>query len=388
MKTARSDTPLTLNWHCDPSLIEKLGLRPKSALQLEAMTGVIGALLTTAETGQWISYSRNRNRYSGQKRYQGPSFTYRHIIPAVDDLDHADLIEHGKAKPSSRSRWQSRMRASPTLIEAAGESVLQHRVRELLRLKDGAQLIPYADSPRTIRWRRELEEVNAALADIEIDLPGVPRNARHFLLDNNPILITPRPFLYRVFVRGSWECGGRCFGWWQSCPGKVRDSFRLNGEPVARPDYCTLHGQLLYAKCGAAWDGDLYELDGGFTREQAKLAFQVALNARNRRTAIAAMARHAEIDWTRAAKLFDAVKMRNAPIADAFGSDVGVRLQRLDSEIILGCLHTCISEGIPSLPVHDELVVPARHANRVTEIMVENFETRLSPMTPCLVRLK
>ena len=51
------------------------------------------------------------------------------------------------------------------------------------------------------------------------------------------------------------------------------------------------------------------------------------------------------------------MKSRNAPIADAFGSDIGVKLMRLDSEIILDCLKTCASEAIPVLAVHDELLL-------------------------------
>jgi hypothetical protein len=387
VKTMNGDTPLALDWHCEPCLIEKLGLRPKNARELDALTGVIGALLTAAEAGRWVSYSRNRNRYSGKQRYQGPSFTYRLIIPVVDELARIDLIEHRKARPTSHGGWQSRMRASPALTEAAGDGVLQHHVCELLRLKDGTQLIPYADTSQTIRWRRELEEVNAALHNIEIELPGIPRTARHFLLGDSPILITPKPGIYRVFVRGSWQCGGRCFAWWQSCPGTVRDNFRLNGEAVARPDYCALHAQLLYARHGVAMDGDVYDVGAGFARDQGKLAFQVALNARDRRTAIGAIAKNANLEWPRAKALLDAVKSRNAPIADAFGTDIGVKLMRLDSEIILDCLKACISKAIPVLPVHDELIVPAR-ASRAAEIMVESFETRASPVTPCKVRLK
>jgi hypothetical protein len=67
---------------------------------------------------------------------------------------------------------------------------------------------------------------------------------------------------------------------------------------------------------------------------------------------------------------------------------MGVKLMRLDSEIILDCLKACISKAIPVLPVHDELIVPARLASRAAEIMVESFETRASPVTPCKVRLK
>ena len=326
------DYPLSLDWQCDSLLLEKLGLQANSDRHLDALRGVIGGLLIAAETGRWVSYSRNRNRYSGQQRYFGPSFTYRQIIGAVDSLDNAELIEHQKVKPSSRNNWQSRMRASPVLVAAAGRNItLHHHVRELLRLKDGIHLIPYADTTQTKQWRRELDDINGALADIEIDLPGVPRTARHFLLNDRPILFTARPTIHRVFVRGTWECGGRCFGWWQSCPGNVRDKFRLNGEPVARPDYCALHGQLLYAQRGTAMDGDVYDVGAGFTRDQGKLAFQIAVNARDRRSATAAIVHHAKLDWSRAGALLEAVKSRNAPIADAFGSDIGVKLMRLDS---------------------------------------------------------
>lgn len=388
MGTFDRDSPLTLNWQCDLSLIEDLGLCSKRPRQTEAMSGVLGALLNSAETNRWISYPRNRNRFSGQQRYYGPAFTYRCIIGAIDEIDRAGLIEHEKAKPGS-SGWQSRMRASRALIEAASDSSeLHYLVHEPLRLKNGDRLIPYVETAQTYRWRRELQEINTTLGGIKIDLPGVPRTARHLWINDNPILITPRPSIHRVFVRGSWECGGRCFAWWQSCPGKSRDNFRLNGESVARPDYCALHGQLLYAKRSAAMHGDVYDVGCGFTRDQGKLAFQIGVNARGRRRAIAAIAEHVSLDWPRAAALLDAVKARNAPIEDAFGSDIGVKLMRLDSEIILGCLKTCALEGIPALPVHDELVVPARYASRAAEIMVENFESRLPPVTPCQVRLK
>ena len=194
MATIERDSPLTLNWQCDPSLIDQLGLHPKTARRSEAMSGVLGALSTAAETDRWVSYSRNRNRYSGQQRYYGDSFTYRYVISAVDELDRAGLIEHQKAKAISGCGWQSRMRASPRLIEAASRnSVLHYCVRELLRLKDGAQLIPYTETAETTRRRREVQELNNALASLEVDLPGVRRTARHFWLDDNPVLITPQP---------------------------------------------------------------------------------------------------------------------------------------------------------------------------------------------------
>jgi hypothetical protein len=82
------------------------------------------------------------------------------------------------------------------------------------------------------------------------------------------------------------------------------------------------------------------------------------------------------------------VKERNQPIADAFGSDRGVHLMRLDSDIILGCVATCVREGIPALPVHDELVVPRCYGSRAAEIMAKTFESLAAPVSACQVKLK
>jgi hypothetical protein len=388
MAIEHRDYPLTLNWECDPGLIREFGLRSTSTEQADAISGVLAALLIAAEAQRRVSYSRNRNWYVGRQRYFGPSFTYRNIIAAVDKIERAGLIEHQKARPGSRG-LQSRMRASSALIEPARlGQVLHYRLHEALKLKNGDQLIPYRETAQTVRFRRELEEINSELGRVDVELPGVPRSKWHLWVNDNPILMTPRPWVHRVFLRGSWQCGGRLFGWWQTLPGNFRDQLRLNGEPVSRPDYCALHGQLLYAKRGAAMDGDIYDVGRGFSRDQGKLAFQIALNARDHRSAIAAIATHAKMARSRAVDLFDAVYDRNPRIADAFGSDAGVKLMRLDSEIMLGCLRSCASRQIPALPVHDELIVPAQYAGLAAEIMVQNFEARVFPVTPCQVRTK
>jgi hypothetical protein len=81
----------------------------------------------------------------------------------------------------------------------------------------------------------EIQKINRALGDIRVELAGAPRTANHFLINGNPILVTPRPCLRRVFLRDSWRCGGNRLG-------TYRDQILLNSYPVARPDYCALYG--------------------------------------------------------------------------------------------------------------------------------------------------
>ena len=64
-------------------------------------------------------------------------------------------------------------------------------------------------------------------------------------------IIRPTPlFLYRVFNRGCWACGGRAYAWWQQLPKCFRAQLLINDEPVAEPDYSALHAALIYAERG------------------------------------------------------------------------------------------------------------------------------------------
>ena len=101
----------------------------------------------------------------------------------------------------------------------------------------------------------------------------------------------------------------------------------MNGEPIAEPDFVQMHVSILYAERGLKLKHDAYET-GEFSRELGKLALNVVLNAKSLQGVIAALRN--KPDWplldadTR--RLIEALKRRNAPIADAFHSDQGVRL--------------------------------------------------------------
>ena len=99
------------------------------------------------------------------------------------------------------------------------------------------------------------------------------------------------------------------------------------------------------------------------------------MNARTRRSAVGALADDAGISRASAAQLLSAFEKRHQPISEAFGSDAGVRLMRIDSELILGALRASNDDGFGALPVHDSLIAPARFINLAAEKMVEAFET-------------
>ena len=124
----------------------------------------------------------------------------------------------------------------------------------------------------------------------------------------------------------------------------------------------------------------------GFPREEVKLGLNIAYNAKTLCGAKSALALKlaeragrdvvTKSDHARAAQIITASCEKHSAIARAFGSDNGVDIQFRDSEIIREVLTNCRREGIPALPVHDEVIAPERHESRVAEIMTHTFEER------------
>jgi hypothetical protein len=61
---------------------------------------------------------------------------------------------------------------------------------------------------------------------------------------------------------------------------------------------------------------------------------------------------------------------------------------RTDSEITLQAVKDCQSQGIGVLPVHDSLIVPARHADNAADAMIKAFALCIPQPGKCEVRIK
>jgi hypothetical protein len=336
-----------------------------------------------------VSYSRRKVSYSKGKRYRSSAYTYATVLGAVDELVQEGWL-YGFRVPPNNLGWQSSFSATPKLMSAPTDLAvgLTFEGREPIRLKDEADdLIDYPETRRTLRIRRELEQLNAHLGQLRIELPGVAREGRHLCMGDCWILPIPGNGLQRIFSRGSFACHGRAYGWWQNIPKVVRGGLMINGEATAEADYTALHASMLYGQRGLKFQGDPYDVDK-FPRNQIKLGFNIALNARNRRAAVGALAHDANITRAHAGKLLAAIEQRHKPIVEAFCTDAGVRLMRIDSELILGALKAVNNEGIGALPIHDAIVAPARSIGVVEEKMVEAFETLVGRANPCQVKIK
>jgi hypothetical protein len=244
-------------------------LKPKNHKQEQALLYIVGCVLTAAQGGRWVSYSRNRNWYAGGKRrYHVPLCSYRPIMAAVDTLAEANLIENQIVAPGTNNMVQSRMRAAPLLLHLMADTeIVPVRPAELLQLRDhDHNLIDYAETRQTRALRRSLETLNEYLGGIELSIEhrAIVRIGNYSIfvgpelcrVDNGITCVwMPTPYVTRNFCRGSWRKGGRYYGFWQRLPSAARGALLIDGEPVCRLDYVAQFATILCNRDGIVLKG-------------------------------------------------------------------------------------------------------------------------------------
>jgi hypothetical protein len=357
------------------------GLQSKGeSKRQQCRRAIIANLICAHHSDQWVSYARDRSAYTGRRRYEGAAYTYTHVRTVVDELDDLGLIHHDRAWPG-RFGLRSRMKATQALITAIGPvDQFEYHPGEVIRLKDAAgRLVDYVDTPYTCGIRHEVAAVNEAFRSVTINLVStdVAWNGIAVRLDG-AVVHRARVVGYRVF-NGGWRFGGRLYGpFWQNLNKQRRRQLTMDGVGVIEHDFAQLHPRLLYAQCGRPIEGDAYSI-GGYegARAAVKLAWQILINAQSPKAAVPALAR--ELGGlerqVEAARLLQALEDHHRPIAPAFYTGAGLTLQRRDSDLMMGILSQCLSEGIIALPVHDSLIVPdGVRSDRVQEIMNAHLE--------------
>ncbi|WP_267428080.1 hypothetical protein [Methylobacterium sp. GC_Met_2] len=381
---AQRDCILGFNYAVDERFIERLGL-PED--KHGALLSIIAELLIADEQGKAVSYSRRKAFYCGLKRYCGRSYTYARILKWVSWLEDAGYISNWIAPPrpprEGERGTQSTMRATTKLREVCRGLPLKVSQRECLCLNGlDRKKLDYIETNETFDMRREVEEINRHLRNVEFDimLPGIWRTERHLCIPHKAPktgeqiqLYVPHlePSVRRVFCRGSFDCGGRLYGAWQNIPKKHRPLVTINGEPTVEPDYPSLHARLAYALTGSPLriNDDPYDVGGGFSRQEGKYALLISFNARNERSAICSIAQKLSLSHARAASLYQQVITHNWQINGFLSKDKGIELQKIDSDIAIKVIRACLNDGIPVLPVHDSFIVPERAESLTREHM-------------------
>ena len=367
-------------------LSRELGLGPtKNARRYIAREIILAQLILAAWFDRWLMYSRDRSYYSDVRRYRHRSLSYVRTIEGMDELRKLGLIDHQIGCIGPDWSYRSRARLRPEIVDSlppAHVTELPFMPNEVIRLKNDAKaLIAYADTDETHRMRREILAQNEAIGSIKTGLNS-PNWCfdRHGLLRSERATINPsKAFLRRVF-NSTWQEGGRLYGgWWQNLPVADRMRLRIDSSSVTELDFPHLHPTLMAAGAGLKWGGGDPYIVEGFARKQSKAAFQILVNAPTRLAAHHAVAddlRRCGIadSGTRAKQLIKALTDRHPKFERFWGSGMGRRLQRVDSDLCTNILAALRAKGLVGLSVHDSVVV----IENAREVLIEIMDRELA----------
>lgn len=301
-------------------------------------------------------------------------------------------------------RWS---RASSTITVASEMSIPAVSDWGALKLADHEHLITLNTDGQSRRLpprlEREVIAINAHLCTASVEVvAGKSEQVPHVANWTSTItdrLVTPHHWqLHRAF-KGDYASGGRLFGgWWQTLPRELRKHIRIAGdrtrlshrqratEPVVNVDFSAMHLKLAYAEAGKRVPrGDLYDLTGhdhercrdwARLREgRKKLVSAMFMSPqplkqwpggtpREREDIRSCFPNGAKVKYEIAA-----IRDRHEAIAAWFECGRGLRLQRIESDILVAVLLKLNALGITALPIHDAVLVARSHGKTAQRVM-------------------
>ena len=280
----------------------------------------------------------------------------------------------------------------PAIIPPARDSnPIRVRVRD--KETNRRQTLPTPDTANVRRMQSNLDRINDVLNRYWIDLEvadDVLNEEFHMLGSQEgrdvQIRMNQRS-LYRVFNDPELKTGGRFYGgWWQNIPRGLRQHLLIDGKRTIELDYSNQHPTILYLKEGLAplpdsYSGILGELEGhskAAVRSMVKAAFNAMLNAGHRLRQAPEGIEPAKygLKWRH---ISEAIEAFHQPIAKHFYTGIGLRLQRMDSDIAERVMLTFArhEDRIPILPLHDSFILHHGYEDMLRQAMENAFEELL-----------
>jgi hypothetical protein len=353
--------------------------------------------------GAWVYRSRHTNSFTGEE------VSARHFKAVVDTMESLGLIEVVKGFNAPKIvQWEgfpdsqhqqgkaARYRATQVLLDLgartgvevnkAGWHFQEPKPTELVILKDsshweGKDKIPgkpinFLKTPQVERIEDEVRFINTFLESLDIQ-GGIHRG------------------FYTVYNMGdasgfSWNKGGRLYSVgndsYQRDSGETRRNMTLDGEPVAELDIRASYLTVLHGKLGVPLQAnteDLYDVPGIDDRDIVKGWL------------IATLSKHGHLKkWPKGqAKAFMEAKKQDLeaiypvqtvkeamltkyPVLGSWGQvevDWG-DLMFAEAEAIRGAIIQLIKMyQVPSLPVHDSLLVPVSAIHLAMDALKDSY---------------
>ena len=349
-----------------------------------------------ADPLMFVSYSRDRNKFSKTERLGRLFLGYGPLKRVIDGLETLGFIENhiGFYDKNRKFGFQSRMRATPALIDLIKTGgvtpfMVSYDIGEVVLLRDAdGEDLSFPETEETRAIADQVLSYNQFLSEHRISVSLEPKEVRALLLEKNAMAVDyTRTQLCRIFQE-DFSSGGRYYrGWWQEVPSELRKYITIDGENCSELDYSGQIVGLVYAFQGheRTWlkgDVDPYRTEGVVSadRDLMKKVFMTCVNASSREKAVGSIRQHINYGDTNLRStdavinpLIDQTINNHPDISDYFFSSAWAGLQYQDSEIAKYVLEHMRAHGYPALPIHDSFVVQDKHLPQLFSLMTEAF---------------
>ena len=352
-----------------------------------------------------VAVQRRANAYRGKPIWLNGKAMARTTRLLVD----AGLIDLVKGRHNVAATTLS---ASPDLLFMAldagvTEQSLVYRMpsERAIRLRKGnrnTDLVAFEFNPERKAWATGIADYNAFLGEqnICIDLSAAemaqltdrmnedrPRGKLPYI---KPELL--KKCLYRQFNNNSFDEGGRLYGgWWINCPKELRKRITINGKPTVELDFAGCLIRMLYHLAEMDYLDDPYwleplelcERENGLAvehfREPVKRMMQALINGREgkRNERIRMPNKQTFRPYFTRMEVAKMLMAKHALIADAFFSEAGIKLQRLESDIALDVITNFKAKGVVCLPIHDSFIVDTETGGRLINEMNNTYKLKI-----------
>jgi hypothetical protein len=364
----------------------------------------------------WVRVSLKKDDYKGRP------VTFRQFDNVREAWTAADLIQTKSGypralafgNPGPNRGMMTRFRATDALLAICAEhgilpaNIHEHFCVEYTMPGELVQLTsPAAETPTTDlieRLRSEVAELNQFMKSFQLQPPAIEH------------LGWVRKFHMSDRKGFEFNKGGRLYSQpptdrnYQSVDRQMRLAMTIGGEPVAEIDIGASYLSIFYALRGKQidTDRDAYRDILGptdFDREITKKFISASFGSRHLITLWSA---NVKAEFEKAMRKKDLAPfaidpkrypiklvrqkvLERHPLLERWGSEINGRvldwadLMFIESQIIISTMLVLKRDhGIPSLPVHDSLIVPRSKVWRAQEVLTGQFQE----MTGCIPSLK
>ena len=344
----------------------------------------------------------------------------RMVLDALEANGFTETLAHSHSDNPAHTNTTSRIRGSKKLfrlfegVNASEFDItedpntplvklnkfdLDPRTGEPKRSKSGTKVKHAVEYDQTLPHVVEMTKVLRAYNDLlskthihlaNIDTPTITRvgtdgKEQQIQITHSTKTVT------RVFSRNNWECYGRFTGgFWQRVGDKDTDEtpyrrhIRINNEPTVELDYSSLHPNILTVEAGLDPIDDIYTLGHQvveqFDQTQQRIILKGLmlnlLNAKSHKAAYGAFKYDRptghpfkSLEKEQFDKYVEAIIDKHPHLEKSLGTDQGVRLMFIDSQIIEQIIILATTNNIPILTVHDSVICRERDEESLRSFM-------------------